>query len=80
MIRKQIEEREQLRLLDAERKDQETQSMLRYLERLQQEDMDNLQKKRHAQVGLMEEVAKCNDVGVYMCVGVLKDTLSLLSP
>ena len=66
MIRKQIEEREQLRLLDAERKDQETQSMLRYLERLQQEDMDNLQKKRQAQVGLMEEVAKCNDVGVYV--------------
>lgn len=63
MIRKQIEEREQLRLLEAERKDQETQSMLRYLERLQQEDMDNLQKKRQAQVGLMEEVAKCNEVG-----------------
>ena len=62
MIRQQIEMREQARLLEAEKKDQETQSMLRYLERLQQEDMDNLIKKREAQHKLMEEVAKCNEV------------------
>ncbi len=62
MIREQIEDREQQRLLETEKKDQETQSMLRYLERLQQEDMDNLVKKRNAQTKLMEEVALCNDV------------------
>ncbi len=62
VIRQQIEMREQARLLEAEKKDQETQSMLRYLERLQQEDMDNLIKKREAQHKLMEEVAKCNEV------------------
>ncbi len=62
MIREQIEDREQQRLLETEKKDQETQSMLRYLERLQQEDMDNLVKKRNTQTKLMEEVALCNDV------------------
>ncbi len=62
MIREQIEDREQRRLLEAEKKDQETQSMLRYLERLQQEDMDNLVKKREAQASLMEDVALCNEV------------------
>lgn len=36
--------------------------MLKYLERLQQEDMENLQKKRQVQKSLMEEVAKCNEV------------------
>ena len=45
-----------------EKKDQETQTMLKYLERLQQEDMEKLQKKRDTQCKLMEEVAKCNDV------------------
>ena len=62
MIREQIEDREQRRLLEAEKKDQETQSMLHYLERLQQEDMDNLVKKREAQASLMEDVALCNEV------------------
>ena len=66
VIQHQIDDREQHRLLDAERKDQETQSMLRYLERLQQEDMDNLTKKRQAQQQLMDEVAKCNEV--WTCV------------
>ena len=61
MIQNQIHGREQQQLLDAERKEQETQAMLHYLERLQQEDMENLQKKRVAQKTLMGEVAKCND-------------------
>ena len=64
VIRQQIEAREQQRLLEAEKKDQETQTMLRYLERLTQEDWENLQKKREAQVNLMEEVAKCNEVTI----------------
>ena len=64
MIQQQIEQREQHRLLEAELKDQETQGMLRYLERLQQEDVENLHSKRLAQKQLMEEVAKCNEVCV----------------
>jgi hypothetical protein len=63
VIQHQIKGREQQRLLDAEKKDQETQAMLKYLERLQEEDMENLQKKRFSQKQLMEEVAQCNEVG-----------------
>ena len=63
MIQHQIKGREQQRLLDAEKKDQETQAMLKYLERLQEEDMENLHKKRQSQKQLMEEVAQSNEVG-----------------
>ena len=35
----------------------------RYMERLQQEDWENLVKKKEAQKSLMEEVTKCNHVG-----------------
>ena len=69
MIQHQIKGREQQRLLDAEKKDQETQAMLKYLERLQEEDMENLQKKRQSQKQLMEEVAQCNEV-IYIHVAV----------
>ena len=62
VIRSQISEREQQRLLDLEKKDQETASMLRYLEKLREEDMEQLQRKRGTQRNLMEEVTKCNDV------------------
>lgn len=65
VIQSQIKEREQQHLLNMEKKDQETQAMLKYLERLQAEDMEQLQKKREAQHKLMEEVAKCNDVSEY---------------
>jgi phenylpyruvate tautomerase PptA (4-oxalocrotonate tautomerase family) len=61
VIHKQIEDREIQRMLDKEKKDQETQQLLQYMERLQKEDWDNLQKKRVAQRDLMEEVAKCNE-------------------
>ena len=64
MIQHQIKGREQQRLLDAEKKDQETQAMLKYLERLQEEDMENLHKKRQSQKQLMEEVAQSNEVGL----------------
>ena len=61
VIRQQIEARNQERMLEAERRDQETQAMLEYLERLQKEDMDNLYKKRDTQKTLMDEVGKCNE-------------------
>ena len=60
MIKQQIQLNEQERLLEAERKDQETQAMLQYMDKLQEEDMAALQRKREAQQQLMEEVAQCN--------------------
>lgn len=70
VIQEQINEREQQRLLDVEKKDQETQAMLAYLERLQEEDLENLQKKKASQKTLMEEVAKFNTVsGIIMNTG-----------
>ena len=68
MIQHQIEKREQQRLLDSERKDQETQALLQYLEKLQEEDMENYLRKREAQQALMEEVAKCNEVHGDLCI------------
>lgn len=62
VIQKQIRSREQQRLLELERKDQETQAMLEYLERLQTEDLEALQNKKLAQRTLMAEVVKCNEV------------------
>lgn len=58
----QIKDREQHRLLELEKKDQETQAMLRYLERLQEEDHEALEKKRDKQKTLMAEVTKSNAV------------------
>ncbi len=62
VIQAQISSNEQQRLLDDEKKDQETQAMLRYLERLQQEDFENRKKKKDKQTELMKEVAKSNEV------------------
>ena len=39
-----------------------TQAMLQYLEKLQQEDLNELIKKRETQRQLMEDVNKANDV------------------
>jgi len=62
VLHTQIKKNEQQRLLDAEKKDQETQAMLHYLERLQQEDYDNIVQKKKKQTELMMEVEKCNSV------------------
>ena len=64
MIQEQINSREQQRSLDMEKKDQETKAMIQYLERLQQEDLENLRKKKMSQASLMEEVIKCNEVSL----------------
>ncbi|XP_020602402.1 cilia- and flagella-associated protein 45-like [Orbicella faveolata] len=68
VIQLQITDNEQSRLLDEERKDQETKAMLQYLEKLQQEDMENLIKKRETQRALMVDVAKANEE-----IALLKD-------
>lgn len=62
VIMNQIKSREQQHLLDLEKKDQETQAMLRYLERLQEEDLEALEKKKSGQRALMAEVIQCNNV------------------
>lgn len=62
VIQHQIRNREQQRLLELEKKDQETQAMLQYLDRLQDEDLESLQQKKLKQKALMAEVIKCNDV------------------
>ena len=62
VIQQQIQQREQQRLLDAETKDQETKAMLEHLHKMQQEDYEQLQKKKEAQVQLMKEIDKSNQV------------------
>ena len=62
VLEQQIAAREQQRVLDAEKREQETQALLKYLERLQEEDLEQLHKKKQTQINLMEEVAKCNEV------------------
>lgn len=62
VIQQQIKNREQQRLLDLEKKDQETQAMLQYLGKLQSEDMETVENKRLAQKELMKEVVKSNNV------------------
>ena len=62
MIQEQIKTKEQQRLLDAERKDQETHALLYHLDTMQQEEMDNVRKKKDAQRSLMADVAHCSDV------------------
>ncbi|XP_068732086.1 cilia- and flagella-associated protein 45-like [Montipora capricornis] len=61
VLQQQISEREQLRLLEEEKKDQETKVMLQYLDKLQKEDMENLIKKHEFQRSLMKDVAKANE-------------------
>ena len=63
VLEQQIATREQQRILDGEKREQEIQALLRYLERLQEEDLQQIQKKRETQRALMEEIAKCNEVG-----------------
>jgi len=61
VIHQQIEEKEQHSLLEQEKKDQETKAMLQYLEKLKQEDMAALVKKRSIQKAVMQDVARANE-------------------
>ncbi|XP_070551420.1 cilia- and flagella-associated protein 45-like isoform X2 [Ptychodera flava] len=60
IILQQISEREEERLLDQERRDQEAQQMLKYLEKLQVEDLKALEKKHAQQVEAQKEIARAN--------------------
>jgi len=60
VLHHQIEENVQHNLLEQEKKDQETKAMLQYLEKLKQEDMAALLKKRKTQKVIMKDVAEAN--------------------
>ena len=61
MIQRQIKDREQDRLLESEKKDQETKAMLEYLERLQMEDIKEMEEKVTRQNILMADINVAND-------------------
>lgn len=59
-LMEQIDENEQERLLELERKDQENIQMQRYIEKLMVEDQSSLERKKEEQIGLREELNKAN--------------------
>lgn len=61
VLHQQIEDKEQHSLLEQEKKDQETKAMLKYLDKLKQEDMAVLVKKRNVQKAVMQDVARANE-------------------
>jgi hypothetical protein len=56
----QIEENEQYKLLELERKDQENRHLKAYLDTLCEEEIDKLQKKKEYQAKLRTELNECN--------------------
>lgn len=61
IIKTQINENEQRRILEDEKREQEKLAMLRYLEKLQKEDISQLEKKKVNQRNIMSDVAKANE-------------------
>jgi len=59
-LMEQIDENEQERLFELERKDQENIHMQKYIEKLMEEDQGTLERKKHEQLGLREELNKAN--------------------
>merc|ERR1712206_62224 len=57
----QINDNEQRRILEDEKREQEKLAMLRYLEKLQMEDISQLEKKKESQKKIMSDVAKANE-------------------
>ena len=57
----QIQDNEQERLFELERKDQENALMQRYLERLNQEELERLEKKKEEASQLREDLNKANE-------------------
>ncbi|KAI8480465.1 cilia- and flagella-associated protein 45-like [Branchiostoma floridae x Branchiostoma belcheri] len=56
----QIQQNEEDRLLDQEKKDQEARQMLQYLEKLQMEDLKELERKRLQQLDIQVEIQRAN--------------------
>lgn len=61
IIKTQINDNEQRRILEDEKREQEKLAMLRYLEKLQREDITQLEKKKTSQKKIMADVAKANE-------------------
>jgi len=61
IIKKQINDNEQRRILEDEKREQEKLAMLRYLEKLQCEDISQLENKKENQHRIMADVAKANE-------------------
>lgn len=59
-LMEQIDENEQERLFELERKDQENIQMQRYIEKLMVEDHTSLERRKEEQIGLREELNKAN--------------------
>lgn len=59
-VMKQIEQNAQDRLLEQEKKDQESFQMLKYLEKLQMEDLKDLDRKRDEQIKMQQEIDVIN--------------------
>ncbi|RUS83915.1 hypothetical protein EGW08_008329 [Elysia chlorotica] len=59
-LMEQIDENEQERLFELERKDQENIQMQRYIEKLMEEDQESLERKKIEQLALREELNKAN--------------------
>lgn len=59
-VMEQIQENEQERLLELERKDQENRLMQKYLDKLCEEEADKLDKRHAEQLQLREDLHKCN--------------------
>ena len=61
VIKKQINDNNQRRILEDEKREQEKMAMLRYLEKLQMEDIEQIEKKKQNQKVVMREVSKANE-------------------
>ena len=59
-VQEQIQENQQERLLDLERKDQENRVMQKYLDKLCEEDAEKLEKRHTEQMQLREDLNQCN--------------------
>ncbi|XP_072049363.1 cilia- and flagella-associated protein 45-like [Amphiura filiformis] len=62
----QIAQREEERALDQERKDQEALQRLKYLEKLQREDLEDLKKKHIMTLEAQAEIARANEEAEHM--------------
>ncbi|XP_012936580.1 cilia- and flagella-associated protein 45 [Aplysia californica] len=60
-LMEQMDENEQERLFELERKDQENIQMQRYIEKLMEEDQGSLERKKLEQLSLREELNKANE-------------------
>lgn len=61
IIKNQIKDNEQRRILEDEKREQEKLAMLRYLEKLQTEDISQLEKKKESQKKIMKDVEVANE-------------------